>query len=159
LKPESFGVTISGMDKEIAEIRRPEREGAIFLIYNKGKILLEKRTNPGKSYFGYTIIPAGKVDKTSGETASMAIDREVLEECDVVVKKKVFLDKFLHTTISNMLYETEAYLVTEYDGVIRNVEGKSEHVWVDIGRAEEYLPFADSKYIVTLARKLLSQNS
>lgn len=155
LKTDVFWCIPIEMSKEHGEKRVPERWGAIFLIYKDGKVLLEKRTSPDKVYFGYTIIPGGKVNRDNSETAHEATDREIFEECGVVVIKKKFLDRFLHVTMSNMLYETEAYLVTEYEGEIKNVEGKSEHVWVDLDKAEEMLPFADSRYIISLARKTL----
>ena len=144
------------MGKELGEIRQTEREGVIFLIYRNGKVLLEKRTTPDKVAYGYTIIPGGKIDRSQGESAEKAAEREILEECGVGVKNLIPLDTFLHVTMSNMLYRTTAFLVTDYDGEIKNIEGKSEQIWVDIDRADKVLHFADSRYIVRLAKDYLS---
>lgn len=140
------------MSKEFGEIRSPERKGVMFLIYKDGKFLIENRTNPDKTYYGYSIIPGGKVDKDGGETFEDAVSRELLEECGITNVKMILLDTFLHVTMSNQLYRTSACLITEFEGEVENKEGKSEQVWVDIDKAQDRLPFADSKYVITLAK-------
>ena len=56
------------MSVEVKEQRLPEREGVYFLIYKSGKVLLEERKTPEKAYYGYTIIPGGKVEKSTNES-------------------------------------------------------------------------------------------
>lgn len=68
----------------------------------------------------------------------------------------VHLDTFLHMTISNHLYHTSAYLITKFNGEVRNVEGKSEHIWVDLDEAARTILFADSRYVVSLAKQHLA---
>src|SRR5688572_28863936 len=133
------------MSNEFGERRDPERKGVIFLIYQDGKVLLEDRTTPEKAYFGYEIIPGGKVESGTDINFEQAAKREVFEECGIVVKGMVQLDTFLHVTISNHLYETTAFLITEFEGEPNNVEGKSKHLWVDINEANQHLLFGDSK--------------
>lgn len=139
------------------ERREPEKEGVIFLIYQNGKVLLEDRKTPNKAYFGYKIIPGGKVEIDKDLNHEKAAEREALEECGIVVKKMIHLDTFLHMTISNHLYHTSAYLITEFEGEVVNKEGKSDHVWVEIDEAEKSLEFVDSRYIILLAKKYLNE--
>jgi len=148
------------MSVELREVRKPDYEGVIFLIHHDGKVLLERRNNPDKVYYGYTIIPAGKVKKEENESFIDAVRREIKEECDITPGELINLDTFLQISISNHFYRTTAFLVTDYKGRVRNVEGKSEHIWVNINKASEMLPFADSKHVINLAKDyLLRQNS
>jgi 8-oxo-dGTP pyrophosphatase MutT (NUDIX family) len=149
------------MSLEMREKRLPEREGVIFLIYKDGKVFLEERTMPVKAYTGYTIIPGGKFEKGVDLNHDDAVRREFREECgDVKITKMILLDNYLQTTITNHLYSVSAYLITDYEGEITNPEGKSKHIWVDINVASEHLLFADSRYIVLLAKQqLLRENS
>ena len=102
------------MQKDVGEKRLPEKEGVIFLLFKNGKFLLEDRKHPEKGYFGYIIIPGGKVEKID-LNLEKAAERKVLEECSVVVKKMFHLDSFINMTMSNHLYQSAAYLVTEFD--------------------------------------------
>jgi 8-oxo-dGTP pyrophosphatase MutT (NUDIX family) len=140
------------MTSEFRERLMPDKEGVFFLVYNNGQVLLEERLQPEKAYYGYTIIPGGKVETDKGEDHLVAVKREIEEECGVTATNIFKLDDFLNITLSNNFYHTSAYLITEYDGEVRNVEGKSRHVWVDIDKASELLPFVDSRYLILLAR-------
>ncbi len=144
------------MQKEVGEKRLPEKEGVIFLLFKNGKFLLEDRKHPEKGYFGYIIIPGGKVEKID-LNLEKAAERKVLEECSVVVKKMFHLDSFIHMTMSNHLYQSAAYLVTEFNGDVTNDEGKADHLWVSFEEAEKLLEFADSKYILLLAKNALNE--
>lgn len=146
------------MDQINRKVRKFERKGVIFLIYKDGKVLLEHRTTPDKAYFGYEIIPGGKVEQTD-ISAVKAAEREAFEECGIVVKKMAHLDTFLHVTISNHLYQTAAFLITEFEGELKNNEGKSEHIWVDINETSKHLQFADSRYVIRLALNFLARDN
>ena len=135
------------------ERREPEKEGVIFVIFRDGKVLLENRTTLNKVYYGYTIIPGGKVE--FGESHDEAAEREILEECGVRSTKITLLGSFLHVTISNNLYHTSAYLITEFEGEFANNENKAEHLWGDFEEAESLLQFAESKYVLQLAKNAL----
>lgn len=144
------------MSTEIGEKRVPDRQGVIFLIYNNGKVLLEERISTNKAYYGYTIIPGGKFEQGVDLSHEDALKREVLEECGVTINDFVLLDRYLQTTITNHLYDVSAFLVTNYNGEITNPEGKARHLWVDIAEADKYLLFADSRYILSMAKSILS---
>lgn len=147
------------MNQERRDRREPDKEGVIFLIYKDGKVLLEDRNLPTKAYSGYRIIPGGKVEKGKDGGHEDALKREVREECGIEVVEMVLLDTFYHVTISNNLYNTSAYLITQFDGEVKNVEGKSEHVWVDLDEAAKSLLFADSRYIILLAEHFLNEKA
>lgn len=134
----------------------PDKEGVYFIVYNNGQVLLEERLQPEKAYYGYTIIPGGRVESENEENHLTAVKREVKEECGVIPTNIIKLDDFFTITLSKHFFHTSAYLITEYDGGVRNVEGKSRHVWVDIDKASELLPFVDSKYSILLARLYLN---
>ena len=144
------------MQEERGERREPEREGVIFLIYKDGKVLLEDRKLPNKSYYGYRIIPGGKVEKGIDKSHEEALRREVREECGIEVVEMIHLDDFFQMTITNHLYNTSAYLITKFNGEVENLEKKSEHVWVELNKAIESLPFVDSRYLVSLAKQYLA---
>lgn len=144
------------MNIEMGEKRLPENQGVIFLIHKNGMVLLERRTNPDMACFGYTIIPGGKFEKKKDKDHEYAVRREIKEECgDIKIKKMVFLGKYLSNTITNQLYNFSAFLITEFEGEISNPENKSEHVWVEIDQADKLLEFADSKYIILMAKNYL----
>lgn len=144
------------MSKEVGEKKLPTREGVIFLLYKDGKVLLEDRKHPKKAYFGYTIIPGGTLEKEIDNDFETAAKREILEESGVIVRKMMLLDTFLHTTISGNLYNTSAFLITEYGGEVKNMEGKSNHLWVSLEEADNLVEFAESKYIILLAKNVLN---
>ena len=145
------------MNEERGERREPEREGVIFLIYKDGKVLLEERTIPGKAYSGYTIIPGGKFEVGVDHNHDDAVNREICEECgNIEITKIILLDRYLQTTITNHLYKVSAYLIAGFEGEISNPEGKSNHIWVDLNEAANSLLFADSRYIILLAKQYLS---
>ena len=144
------------MSSEMREKRLPEKDGVFFLIYKDGKVLLEERLLRDKAYYGYTIIPSGKMDKSKDADHLDAVKREVEEECGIKPTELIRLDTFLDITITNHFYNTSAYLITDFGGEVRNVEGKSEQVWVDIKDARAYLPFGDMRYVVLLAQLYLS---
>jgi len=145
------------MFEERREKRLPEKEGVLFLIYKEGKVLLEERLREDKAYYGYTIIPGGKVEKISGESHLEAAKREISEECGICATDITRLDTFYNITISNNFYNTSAYLVTDYQGDIRNVEGKSRHLWVDINEAPNIVSFANDRYIILMAKLYLNE--
>ena len=72
------------------ERSEPTKRGVFFLVFEKDKVLLEKRIKPGKAYFGYTIIPGGGVE--DGESYEEAMIREAGEELGIKPTKFVMLD-------------------------------------------------------------------
>ena len=143
------------MSPEKKESSGPTKRAVEFLIYQNGKVLLEKRTSLNKSYSGRIIIPAGKVEFTKGETFYEACIREVGEECGIIPKKIVYLGSFENITPSFNHYLVQAYLIRELDGKVQNREGKSEHLWVTFDEAEKLLNFANSKLVLLWAKRVI----
>jgi 8-oxo-dGTP pyrophosphatase MutT (NUDIX family) len=144
------------MSLEMREKRLPEKDGVFFLIYKDGKVLLEERLLQDKAYYGYTIIPSGKMDKLKDADHLDAARREIEEECGIKPIDLIQLDTFYDVTITNHFYNTSAFLITNFEGEVRNVEGKSRQMWVDIKYAQTHLLFADMRYIILLAQLYLN---
>jgi len=64
------------------------RQAAVFLLFCPERgFLLEKRTSPGKSFFGRTVIPGGNIENQGeGAFPLWAAQRECLEEIGVFPK-------------------------------------------------------------------------
>ncbi len=136
--------------QEFKEKPTPTREAVMFLIYQNGKLLFERRKDPNQSYFGYTIIPGGKVEK--GESPEEAMRREIKEEKDVDVKRFILLDSFEDISPHHHHYLVHAYLILGVEGEIRNNENKADNVWVSLTEAWTHARFANNRYALTLAR-------
>lgn len=140
---------------------KPERneltkEGVFFLVFKDGKGLFEKRIDPSKAYYGYTIIPGGKIEKDKDKNNQDAMVREVGEELGIKPTKFVLLDTFQDISITGHHYRTAAWLITEYQGEITtNEPDKAEHVWMGLDEALSLIPFADSRYVIRLAKSEL----
>ncbi len=143
---------------ERKEKLKPQGEAVIFLVYDrkKGCVWLEERLKPGSGYFGYRIIPGGKIEKS--ETPRHALDREVKEEMGIKVLKFTYLDYFVDMSFSGNLIRHHAYLVTDFEGEVFNreePEGKSRLFPVPLSEAKDFLEIASSRYIIELAKKKL----
>lgn len=144
------------MLQERRERKTPDRQAVIFLVYKEGKILLEERIKPGSGYYGYTIIPGGGVE--DGESPKEAAKREIKEELGVIPVSIIHLDRFEDVTLSNAHILFDAYLIDEYRGDPVNKEPeKSNHVWVPIEDAFEYLPLVSSRHIIDRAINFLNE--
>ena len=131
------------------------KEAVMFVLYKDGKFLLEERTNPKKSYYGYTKVPGGKVENSESHKAAVA--REIKEELGVKAIEVVLLDSFENVTNLGVQYLVHAYLVQRFEGVVLNRESKnSKHVWLTFKEATERAKFVDSKYALYLAERLLT---
>jgi len=135
------------------EIKRPtETEGVIFLLYKGGRVLVEGRLKKGSGFYGHTVIPGGEIEK--GETPENAMKREIKEELDVVVKDFEELDTFESVTLNFGYHVFHAYLVTRFDGEIKNMEPEKSHFhWVSVPEAWDILKLASSRYVLCLAEK------
>ncbi len=113
------------------------KQGVIFAICRGGEIVLQKRLNPDKSYYGYTIIPGGKAEV--GETLEDALVREVREETGVLVKKFKFIGSVDVITEKDNHYIHNLFLVTEFDGKVENNRELDAQIFS--------APFAEAKLI------------
>ena len=72
------------------------------LIENGDKVLIAKRSNGNPSVLGKWEFPGGKVEL--GESDYVAIEREMKEEFEVVVKAKKFLGNVIDNDLDLRLY-------------------------------------------------------
>lgn len=126
----------------------------IFLLYRNGRFLVEDRLKRGHGSFGHTLIPGGKIEK--GETPEEAMRREIREETGVIPTEFVELDTFENVTLNFNYRVFHAYLVTQFDGEVENIEPeKGRFCWVSIPEAWDILRMASSRYILCLAQKFI----
>jgi 8-oxo-dGTP pyrophosphatase MutT (NUDIX family) len=128
----------------------PQKHSVYFLIYQDNKFLLEKRIKEGSRFYGYTIIPGGRIEE--GETSVDTVNREVDEEFGIKPIHMIRLGSFLDTTISGDFQHVDAYLVSVFSGNVENKEPeKCELVWIERDKALEALELASSKLVITWA--------
>ncbi len=145
------------MSSELGEKLKPQGENVIFLVYDSktGCVWLEERLKPDSGYFGYTIIPGGKIE-SSDKTADYALIREVHEEMGIKVVTFSPLDIFVEPSLSKgNLMINHAYLVSNFEGEVydkEESEGKNRLFAVPLGEAKNHLEIASSRYIIELAK-------
>lgn len=116
------------------------------LIKKDDKVFIAKRAT-GKSAYGKWEFPGGKVELN--ETEECAIEREIKEEFDVIIKAKKFIINNICETperiIDLRLYECE-YISGEF-----NLHDHFDSAWVCVDKLFEYdLAMADvplAKYV------------
>lgn len=102
------------------------------LIHKDNKVLIAKRKS--NSNFGKWEFPGGKVELD--ETEKQAIEREILEEFELIIKANKFIVNNIHEypekVIDLRLYECE-YLKGDF-----KLHDHSEYKWVNIKDLLEY---------------------
>ncbi len=143
------------MSSEIREKLQPQGEAVIFLVCKDGNVFLEQRTKKGSGYYGYTIIPGGKVESFDGGP-SEAMIREAEEEIGIRVKSFKYLDSFVEMSLSGNLRTNHAFLIDVFEGDAVNKEPEKGVLFqVPLDKAKDMLELASSRYIIDLARKEL----
>lgn len=133
------------------------KQGVIFAIVDDENIILQRRLNPEKSYFGLTIVPGGKVE--AGETIKEACKREVYEETGLLATKIKYLDSLTTTTERGNLYTQHIFLITETDGVFDgHKESNGELVRVPLLEAMAVCEHPLSKQILQIILEELSMD-
>lgn len=113
--------------KEMDEIH-----GVVFALFKDGKICLEKRTEPNTNFYGYTIVPGGRIEQ--GETAEEALLREVKEEFGVEIA--AYRDVGIVDSVEgNLINFRHVFLVTSWKGRLSNPEGKNRHLRMSLEKA------------------------
>ena len=104
------------------------------LIENDNKVLIARRLTGDTNVFGKWEFPGGKVE--FGETEEHAIEREIKEEFELVIKAKEFLInnvcKYPTKVVDLRLYKCD-YVSGEF-----NLHDHSEYKWVDKEELLEY---------------------
>ncbi|OGI12063.1 hypothetical protein A3K64_01835 [Candidatus Micrarchaeota archaeon RBG_16_36_9] len=106
------------------------------MLIRNNKILIGKRPENKKTYAGFWDVFGGHVEKD--ETPEEAMKREVKEELDIdIIEYKLFyLMKNDIDPTSKEIYDHYFFIVTKWDGVIRNLDVEALE-WVakkDLGK-------------------------
>ena len=110
------------------------KEGVVFALMQKGDILLEKRLDPKKQFYNFTIIPGGKIE--SGEGVWKALEREVMEECNCMPVFSHYISSYFQQE-GKILNVRHLFVVSEFEGVVIDKEPeKSKHLWATLNEAK-----------------------
>lgn len=132
-----------------------EKHGVIFILYNKNKIQLEKRTQPDSTFYGYVIIPGGGIE--SGESPDEALNREVGEEYGVKVLVGESLGIIKAVDSDGIPNIRHVFLVSKWEGNLSNPELKNEHLEANIKQARELCKHPIFQKILDLLESRLSR--
>ena len=121
------------------------------LIKKDGEVLIAKRTTGNVEVIGKWEFPGGKVE--AGETEEQAIEREIKEEFDLVIKAEKFLINN-ECKYPNKNIDLRLYLCKYISGDFK-LHDHSEYKWVEVNQLLTYdLALAD----IPLARYVVKTN-
>ena len=103
-----------------------EKHGVVFILFDGKRLQLEERIKPQDQFFGYTVIPGGKIEP--GEEIYSALRRELLEEYGVKLKEAFGLGDVQRVEDGGSLNVLHIFLVTRWDGDLSNPEGVNRHI-------------------------------
>lgn len=123
------------------------------LIEKDGKVLIAKRATGNEEVISKWEFPGGKVE--DGETEEQAIEREIKEELNVIVKAREFLINN-ECNYPNRSIDLRLYLCNYITGEI-TLNDHLEYDWVDVNKLLDYdLADADiplAKYVICNSEK------
>lgn len=137
---------------------RPHKLGVIFLPYKKGLVLLEDRIDLNNSFYGYTIIPGGKVERLDNgelEKPEQAVVRELGEEYGLEANIIIPLDTFVDFVLTEKPYLFQAFLVFCSGEAVDKEPLKSRHRWVTLEEAENLVKIASGRNVLARASRVL----
>ena len=117
------------------------------LIMKDGKILIAKRSTGNKDVIGKWEFPGGKVEEN--ETEKQAIEREIKEEFDILVRAEKFITNVISKDKKSEI-DLKLYLCKYIDGKIK-LNDHSDYKWVD---KDDILDFDLADLDVELVRKM-----
>ena len=117
------------------------------LIMKDGKILIAKRSTGNKNVIGKWEFPGGKVEEN--ETEKQAIEREIKEEFDILVRAEKFVTNVISKDKDRQI-DLRLYLCKFIDGEIK-LSAHSDYRWV---HKDEILDFDLADLDVELVRKM-----
>ena len=104
------------------------------LIMKDGKILIAKRSTGNKDVIGKWEFPGGKVEEN--ETEKQAIEREIKEEFDILVRAEKFITNVISKDKKSEI-DLKLYLCKYIDGKIK-LNDHSDYKWVDKDEIFDY---------------------
>lgn len=117
------------------------------LIMKDGKILIAKRSTGNKNVIGKWEFPGGKVEEN--ETEKQAIEREIKEEFDILVRAEKFITNVISKDKKSEI-DLKLYLCKYIDGKIK-LNDHSDYKWVD---KDEIFDYDLANLDVELVRKM-----
>lgn len=117
------------------------------LIMKDGKILIAKRSTGNKNVIGKWEFPGGKVEEN--ETEKHAIEREIKEEFDILVRAEKFITNVISKDKKSEI-DLKLYLCKYIDGKIK-LNDHSDYKWVD---KDEIFDYDLADLDVELVRKM-----
>ena len=118
------------------------------LIEKDGKVLIAKRATGNEEVISKWEFPGGKVEE--GESEKQAIEREIKEEFNIVIKAKEFLISN-ECNYPNRSIDLRLYLCSYITGEI-TLHDHLEYNWVEVNKLLDYdLAEADmplAKYVI-----------
>lgn len=132
-----------------------ESHSVVFALVKNGLILVEERLEPGK-WQGLTIIPGGHIEQ--GETQEEAMIREVKDE-EIGVTPTKFARLGSVTTVDDgmVLKVKHIFLIEEWVGDIRNIEGRNKQMLVPLNEAKEICTHPISQMALQMISNHLSR--
>ena len=104
------------------------------LIIKDGKMLIAKRSTGNKDVIGKWEFPGGKVEEN--ETEKHAIEREIKEEFDILVRAEKFITNVISKDKKSEI-DLKLYLCKYIDGKIK-LNDHSDYKWVDKDEIFDY---------------------
>lgn len=104
------------------------------LIMKDGKMLIAKRSTGNKDVIGKWEFPGGKVEEN--ETEKQAIEREIKEEFDILVRAEKFITNVISKDKKSEI-DLKLYLCKYIDGKIK-LNDHSDYNWVDKDEILDY---------------------
>ena len=120
------------------------------LIMKDGKILIAKRSTGNKDVIGKWEFPGGKVEEN--ETEEQAIEREIKEEFDIVIKAKNFVSNVKSNECDKHI-DLRLYSCKYVEGEFKLYD-HSEYKWVS---KEDLLNYELAPLDFVLTEKLLKK--
>lgn len=117
------------------------------LIMKDGKMLIAKRSTGNKDVIGKWEFPGGKVEEN--ETEKQAIEREIKEEFDILVRAEKFITNVISKDKKSEI-DLKLYLCKYIDGKIK-LNDHSDYKWVD---KDEIFDYDLANLDVELVRKM-----
>lgn len=135
-----------------------QKHAIIFVIFDGQKIQLEERIEASDKYFGYTLIPGGKLEP--GDTLESGLKREIREEYGINVVKSEELGVIQSMSENGVNKFKHVFLVSKWEGNLSNPEKRNVHIEATFQEARKICKHPISQKILDLVEsKLLGQNS
>jgi mutator protein MutT len=134
-----------------------ESHSVAFALVKNGLILVEERLEPGK-WQGLTIIPGGHIEE--GETQEDAMIREVRdEEIGVMPTNFIRLGSVITVDDDLTLKIKHIFLIEEWDGEIRNMEGRNKQMLISLDDAKKVCTHPISQKALQMISSYLSRQN